>query len=139
MLQFYKKLSCSISTARRRAGVETHKPRWWTNETETHHQMYKLTNNENDRLQYERLRRHTEKFIRRNRRNLEVYITNTTEIIKEFYSYVRKKKVLTSTLYIRPLRLQNGQLETDEKKMADLLNEYFASVFTKEDIGGLQA
>ncbi len=69
--------------------------------------------------------------------NLEVYISSTAEANpEELYSYVRKKKVLSST--IGPLSLQNGQLENDEKKMADLLNEYFASVFTKEDISGFQ-
>ncbi len=49
---------------------------------------------------------------------------------------MRKKKVLTST--IGPLSLQNGQLESDGEKMADLLNEYFASVFTTEDISDFQ-
>ncbi len=117
-----------------------HKPKWRTNEIETDisqkkhaHLKYNLTNNEDDRLHYGRLRQHTKKLIRENKRNLEVYIASTAKANpKEFYSYVRKKKVLTST--IGPLSLQNGQLKSDEKKMADLLNEYFASVFTKKDM-----
>ncbi len=99
------------------------------------HQKYKLTNNENDRLHYEILRRHTKKLTKQNKRNFEVYIASTAKANpKGFYSYVRKKKVLTST--IGPLSLQNGQLDSDEEKMADLLNKYFASVFPKEDISG---
>ncbi len=75
-----------ISTARRRANVKTHKPKWWANEIETGisqkkhaHQKYKLTNNENDRLQFERIRRHTKKLIRQNKRKLEVYIASTAK------------------------------------------------------------
>ncbi len=75
--------------------------------------------------------RHTEKLIRQNQRNLEVYILSTAKADpKEFYSCVRKKKVLSST--IGPLSLQNGQLESDEENMADLLNEYFDSGFTEQ-------
>lgn len=133
-----------IPTTRRRTNVKSHKPKWWSNEIEAGlsqkknaHQRYKVTNNENDRLEYERLRRHTKKLIRQSKRNLEVYIASISKTNpKEFFSYVRKKKVLTST--IGPLSLQNGQLVSDENKMADLLNEYFASVFTVEDTSGLQ-
>ena len=50
---------------------------------------------------------------------------------KEFYSYVRKKKVFTST--IGPLSTANGEHTEDEFVMANVLNEYFASVFTDEN------
>ncbi len=72
-----------------------------------------------------------------NKRNLEVHIARTAEDSpKEFYSYVGKKKVLISTIGL--LSLQNGRLQGDERKWSDLLNEYFATVFSKEDINGFQ-
>ena len=52
-------------------------------------------------------------------------------IYKEFYSYIRKKKVLTST--IGPLENANGEKITDETEMSKSLNTFFASVFTLED------
>ena len=53
---------------------------------------------------------------------------------KEFYSYVRQKKVTTSN--IGPLRLDNGEHVSNERDVAEILNEYFASVFTVEDTNG---
>ena len=50
---------------------------------------------------------------------------------KEFYSYIRKKKVLSST--IGPLLTANGEYTEDEFVMANMLNESFASVFTDEN------
>ena len=50
---------------------------------------------------------------------------------KEFYGYVRRKKVITSN--IGPLPLDNGEHVNNEVDMAETLNEYFASIFTSED------
>ncbi len=50
---------------------------------------------------------------------------------------MHKKKVITFT--ISPLCLENIQVESDAKKMSDLLNEYFALVFTVEDTSDLLA
>ncbi len=56
--------------------------------------------------------------------------------LKELYSYVRQKKVITSS--IGPLRLNNGEHVGNDVDMAEILNEYFASVFTVEDINSIE-
>ena len=62
----------------------------------------------------------------------EHYIAeNCKENPKEFFRYIREKKVLKST--IGPLQSVEGEIVTDEREMADILKDYFASVFTVED------
>ena len=48
-----------------------------------------------------------------------------------FFRYVREKKTLKST--IGPLLSAEGEIVTDERETADILNDYFASVFTVEE------
>ena len=50
---------------------------------------------------------------------------------KSFYAYVRSKQ--RNKVKVGPLKDTAGNVITDNKKAADLLNEYFASVFTVED------
>lgn len=50
---------------------------------------------------------------------------------KSFFSYVNSKKLVSSS--IGQLRDSLGNLVTDDKKRADIFNEYFATVFTTED------
>ena len=52
---------------------------------------------------------------------------------KEFYSYVKTKRVLTST--ICPLT-ENGKQTDNEVDMAITFNNYFSKVFTTEDLHG---
>ena len=56
---------------------------------------------------------------------------------KEFFRYVREKKTLKST--IGPLLSADGEIVTDERETADILNDYFASVFTVEEDRGEEA
>ncbi len=51
---------------------------------------------------------------------------------KEFYSYVRNKKVLGST--IGPLATTDGNIVNEDTEMANILNDFFASVFTDEHL-----
>ena len=50
--------------------------------------------------------------------------------------YVRNKKVITTD--IGPLHLENGKEINIESEMAEVLNYYFASVFTIEDTYEIQ-
>ena len=50
---------------------------------------------------------------------------------KEFYSYIRKKKVLTSA--IGSLLTANGEHIEHQFVMANVLNDYFVSVFTEKN------
>ena len=129
---------------RSRRSDKNMKPKWWNNQIKTGllqkkraYLRYKLTQNERDRLEFERLRRETKKMIRQSKKNLELYVAGISKSNpKEFYSYIRKKKVLPAN--IGPLTLENGKHVSNEVEIAEELNKYFASVFTVEDINGLQ-
>ena len=133
--------SC-VPVTKRRSRKNT-KPKWWNNEIKTGlsnknraYRKYQLTRDDNDKTEYERLRRTTKKFIKQSKKNLEMHIASKIKSNpKEFYSYVRQKKVITSN--IGPLRLDNGEHVSNEKDVAEILNEYFASVFTVEDTNGI--
>lgn len=50
---------------------------------------------------------------------------------KAFYAYVNSKRLVRTN--IGPLKDNDGKLTTDVRIMGNILNEYFASVFTEED------
>jgi len=109
---------------RNRRSNKITKPKWWNNQIKNSlltkkraYQKYSLTKDQNDKLEYERIRRETKKLIRESKKNLEIYIANSSKTNpKEFYGYVRKKKVLTNN--IGPLAMKNGQHTDNENEMA---------------------
>ena len=115
------------------------KPKWWNNQIKNSllsrnraYRKYSQSQSQQDKSEYERTRRETKKLIRQSKRNLEVHIATSSKTNpKEFYDYVRRKKVLTNSL--GPLYRENGQHTDDENEIANILNDYFASVFTNED------
>ena len=64
---------------------------------------------------------------------MEKNLANAKETsTKTFANYIKSKsKTVTS---IGPLKNSSGSLISSEKEMAEILNRFFASVFTKEDI-----
>ena len=54
---------------------------------------------------------------------------------KSFYRYVKRKRLVKTN--VGPLQSETGELIMGNKDMADQLNNYFGSVFTKEDINNL--
>ena len=69
--------------------------------------------------------------VRRAKRGHEMLLAGRIkENPKAFYSYVRKKRVVREK--IGPLRDIAGELCLEPKEIGEILNEYFASVFTKE-------
>ena len=133
--------SCIPVTKRR--SRNNNKPKWWNNEIKLElsnkkraYSKYQITQNENDKTEYERLRRSTKKLIKQSKKNLEVHIASKIKSNpKEFYSYVRQRKVITSN--VGPLLNDNGEHVSNDVDMAEILNEYFASVFTIEDTNGI--
>ena len=115
------------------------KPKWWNqqiknsiNAKKRAHRKHVTSQNQADKREYERLRRESKKLIKQSKRNLEEHIANKCKSNpKEFYSYVRKKKVIASN--IGPLINENGQQLENDTEIANSLNNYFASVFTTED------
>jgi hypothetical protein len=54
---------------------------------------------------------------------------------KPFYSYMKKKT--SNRVGVGPLKDSTGNLITDDDKMAELLNDFFCSVFTQEDCSNI--
>ena len=54
---------------------------------------------------------------------------------KSFYRYMKRKRLVKTN--VGPLQSETGELIMGNKDMADQLNNYFGSVFTKEDINNL--
>jgi ribonuclease P/MRP protein subunit RPP40 len=69
---------------------------------------------------------------RRAKRSFEERLAkNIKEDSKTFFAYVNSKK--RSNNMIGPLKNSQGEVLKNNKETADLLNSYFASVFTRED------
>ena len=117
------------------------KPKWWNIDIRNillakkrAYRRYKSTHSQADKLEYTRIRRETKRLIKISKKLHELHIASNCKVNpKEFFRYVREKKTLKST--IGPLLSAEGEIVTDERETADILNEYFASVFTVEDRG----
>ena len=60
---------------------------------------------------------------------------NIKQDSKSFYAYISSKQ--RSKTKLGPLKDPTGKIVTDDKQTADLLNKYFVSVFTKEDLANI--
>ena len=134
-----KAIKLCIPVCKRRPCHNT-KPKWWNNQIKSSlsdkkraYRQYQRTRLMNDKAVFCRLRRETNKLIKQSKKKVEMDIANKIKSNpKDFYKYVRQKKVVTSS--IGPLCLENGEHVNNEVGMAETLNEYFASVFTCENI-----
>ena len=67
---------------------------------------------------------------------MEKNLANAKEMsTKTFANYMKSKSKTKNG--IGPLKSSSGALITDEKDMVEMLNKFFASVFTKEDISSI--
>ena len=62
------------------------------------------------------------------KRSSENIINNSNN----FYSYVKSKQI--SKDKIRPLKNDRGEMIMKDEQMCTVLNDYFLSVFTKDDV-----
>ena len=97
----------------------------------------KITNSDNDKKVYHETEKELRKAIRRAKRKIEVKISKKSgnEGKNCFNKYIKSK--LSNHTGIGPLIDENGQVTGDSKKMADILNNQFSSVFTS-DTGAYQ-
>ncbi len=58
---------------------------------------------------------------------MDIYIKNS----RPFFAYVKRKR--KSRLSISPMWNKKGEMVTEDGSMAEVLNEFFSSVFTRED------
>jgi hypothetical protein len=83
--------------------------------------------------EYKEADRNVKKMIRNAKRNFEKKLSTVQGgNTRPFYSYVKKKT--KSRQSIGPLLDTNNCRISDDKGMADLLNGFFSSVFTREDL-----
>ena len=130
---------------RSRRPTKNIKPKWWNTNIKhclaakkNAHKKYVDTRNESDKIRYDALRREAKKLIKQSKKTIEAHIASISKTNpKEFFSYIRSKKVSTST--IGPLIAESGEHTDSETEMARLLNTYFASVFTVEDTNTIPA
>ena len=71
---------------RNRRAIKNIKPKWWNNQIQNSlsaktraYRKYSQTRDENDKIEFERIRRETKKLIRNSKRNLEIYIANSSK------------------------------------------------------------
>ena len=74
--------------------------------------------------------------VRKAKKSYEKHISKTSNSSdKKFYSYVKSRtKVKTS---IGPLKDENGETHSEPKQMAEILNNFFSGVFTREDTNNI--
>ena len=116
------------------------KPLWMTRDVlrniKRKHKLWKKWRQGNDDIAYTQYRKQANKaskVVKLAKRAFEKKIAkNIKNDSKSFYSYARSKsRVKTS---VGPLIGENGSLASTDKDMANMLNEFFASVFTKENM-----
>ena len=74
--------------------------------------------------------------IRKSKRTFEKKLAgNVKNYSKVFYAYVNSKQKVRDK--VKPLENNRGNIISDGFQMAEILNEYFSSVFTTEDISSL--
>ena len=93
--------------------------------------IYKETENYQRYLDYKKLEKSVTKTIREAKKKLEKKIAGKQN--KRFFSsYVRSRT--SNRTNIGPLKDQLGKLTGDNQEMANILNTYFSSVFSNEDV-----
>lgn len=96
------------------------------------HAVYSRNPNSNNKENFFIAKRKVKSIVKSSKRNYEKSIAdNCKKDPKRFYSYVSSNKKVKDT--IGPLVDDSGQIVSDFKSMASILNNYFGSVFEKEN------
>ncbi len=94
--------------------------------------LWKETSHRGRTEEYKRASKEVKKLIRQSKRNFERKLAAGGQAYKRsFYSYVKKKTKSRPT--VGPLVDKDKNKVTDNKGMADLLNDFFCSVFTPDN------
>ena len=94
---------------------------------------YRQTGNAEDHERYRKALNKATKTVKKAKGDFEIKLAaEIKNDSKSFFSYARSK--LRTKEQIGPLRDTNGNLIEEPKLMAILLNEFFSSVFTTEDL-----
>ena len=98
--------------------------------------VYRRTRKDEDYANYKEALNLATTEIRQSKRTFEKKLAgNIKNDSKSFYAYVRSKQKVRDK--VGPLENNKGNIISDGFQMAEVLNEYFSSVFTTEDISSL--
>ena len=98
--------------------------------------VYRRTRKDEDYANYKEALNLATTEIRKSKRTFEKKLAgNIKNYSKSFYAYVRSKQKVRDK--VGPLENNRGNIISDGFQMAEVLNEYFSSVFTTEDISSL--
>ena len=86
---------------------------------------------------YKRVQDEVRKAVKNAKKNFERKLAKDARKnnTKPFYSYMKRKT--SNRVGVGPLKDSSGKLITDDDKMAELLNDFFCSVFTREDCSSM--
>ena len=95
--------------------------------------LWKKVKNGGSKEEYEQAAKKVKNLIRSAKRSMEKKLANEKEGNKKpFYNYIKKKT--KNRAGIGPIAKENGELATGDEEMAEELNQYFSSVFTRKDM-----
>ena len=94
--------------------------------------LWKKAKNGGNKEEYEQAAKRVKNLIRSAKRSLEKKLASEKDGNKKpFFKYIKKKT--RSKVGIGPITKESGELATEGEEMAEELNKYFSSVFTRED------
>ena len=97
---------------------------------------YTLSNDYAEYMAYKRVEKEVKKAVRHAKYKYERELSKKAKKDpKAFYSYMKKKT--SNKVTVGPLKDEEGATVTDDQCMAELLNTFFSSVFTQEDLSKL--
>ena len=94
----------------------------------------KYTQNDyNEYAAFKQVQCEVKKAVKNSKRNFERKLAKDARKsnTKPFYSYMKKRT--SNRVGVGPLKNTSGKLVTDDQSMAEILNDFFCSVFTQED------
>ena len=97
--------------------------------------MYKASKDYSEYLAYKKVELEVKNIVRNAKRNFEKKLAkNIKKNSKSFYSYL--KSITSNRSSVGPIK-EGNELISDDQKMCEILNTFFSSVFTKEDLNDL--
>jgi len=97
------------------------------------HKKARKTKKKRDKDRYKRLQQEVQRDVRQaNRKYMEDISTNYKDNSKKFWSYIKSKG--QEWVGVAPLKNSMGFIQSDNKSKAEILNQQFQSVFTKENL-----
>ena len=103
------------------------------NQKQKAHKKARKTKKKRDKDRYKRLQQEVQWEVRQaNKKYMEEVSSDYRDNAKKFWSYIKSKG--QEWTGVAPLKNKMGFLQSDNKSKADILNDQFQSVFTKENL-----